>query len=465
MKVMKFGGGCLRNPEYALKVIGIIGSQEKGVAVVVSAIYGITDLLIKGIGDAVSGDEHIYGCIESISRQHRHYVDRLIPGRSLQKKIDMRVAAKIQQIRKLLLGVAYTGEATESVRCHILSYGERLAADILAGILNSNRIKAVSLTAEQIGMITDDRVTDAIVMLKETRDNFKYSLVPLIERGVIPVVTGFFGQTREGKISTFGRNGSDYSAAVLAYGLQAKSLELWKDVDGFMSADPRIIRDSRRIDRMSYKEAAELSYFGARVMHPRTVEPLMESGIGIKILNLHNPADPGTIILSRGVETDRIIKGVTCNRHIARLKIYGPGVGCIPGIISKIGQALSDRQINIFSIITSQTSINLLVDKSDAVSGYQTLKKIREQVIEKVGLEDDVALVAVVGEGLLKTRGVAATVFSAVSRVRVNVEMISAGASEVSSYFIVKDNQVENVIRALHHEFFAPGRCGVSVSG
>jgi aspartate kinase len=457
MKVLKFGGGCLRNPEYVMKVTKIVESEAKPLALVVSAIYGITDLLQKGILEAIRNEKKIQECIKSLKVNHLLFIDHLIHDRSFRKEISTGLDGKIQQIEKLLFGVAYTGEITESVRCQILSYGERLAADILAGILQSHGKTAVSLSAEEIGMITDEKFTNATAMLEETRNNFSHSLIPLMEKGVVPVITGFFGQTREGKISTFGRNGSDYSAAVVAYGLRATSLELWKDADGFMSVDPRIICDSRKIDRLSYKEAAELSYFGAKIMHPRTIEPLMEMGIEMNILNIQNPAKPGTIISPEGFQADTIIKGVTCNRHIALLKIYGPGVGCKPGIISKIGQALSNQQINIFSIITSQTSINLLVDKSDADQGFEVLKMIPEQAIEQVGMEDDVALIAIVGEGMLRKEGVAATVFSAVSGVRVNVEMISAGASEVSSYFIVKNNQAEHVIRALHREFFTIG--------
>ncbi|MCK4943879.1 MAG: aspartate kinase, partial [Candidatus Aminicenantes bacterium] len=253
---------------------------------------------------------------------------------------------------------------------------------------------------------------------------------------------------------TFGRNGSDYSAAVIANAVNAKALELWKDVDGFMSADPGLVRESVKIDCLSYKEAAELSYFGAKLIHPRTMEPVSKKKIPIYIRNLFRPDDRGTVIDSGSYEKSSVLKSVTANRQIAVLRIQGAGVGIKPGIIARVGGTLSHYNINIYSIITSQTCINLLIDKHEACRGFEALNHMREGAIEKVELHDELALVAVVGEGLLKQKGVAADVFSAVSRVKVNIEMISAGASEVAAYFMVHEDDVDKAVTAIHDEFF-----------
>ena len=276
----------------------------------------------------------------------------------------------------------------------------------------------------------------------------------LARKKVAPVITGFFGVTPDGRTATFGRNGTDYSAAVIAWGLRARALEIWKDVEGFMSADPKVVKGAAIIDRLSYSEAAELSYFGAKILHPRTLEPLSGLDIEVRIKNLYDPESPGTEIAPNGRASRDVIKSVTANTKIALLRIRGRGVGIKPGIIGEIGRRLGRDGVNIFSIITAQTCINLLVDRKDARKGYDSLKAIAGGVIESVDLEEDVALIAAVGEGFLARKGLAARIFSAVSRADINVEMISTGASEVAAYFIVDRKDTEKTLLALHKEFF-----------
>ncbi|MHA2320609.1 MAG: aspartate kinase, partial [Candidatus Thorarchaeota archaeon] len=260
--------------------------------------------------------------------------------------------------------------------------------------------------------------------------------------------------TDEGKTSSFGRNGSDYSAAVVAHALNAESVHIWKDVDGFMSADPRIVQDSIRIDTLSYLEAAELSYFGARILHPRTVEPLAGTNVKIFIRNLHSPENSMTIIQPEGHEKGDVIKSVTANDDIAVLRIHGAGVGHKPGIIGEIGRTLSGADINIFSILTSQTSINLLLDSSDSGKSVDALRHLVGGVIERIELKKNVSLIAVVGEGLLTKEGLAARVFTAVAEHGINVEMFAAGASDVAYYFIVDQSDMKTAIQAVHTKFF-----------
>lgn len=295
---------------------------------------------------------------------------------------------------------------------------------------------------------------NATALLPEVRDNLQQNVIPLVEKGIVPVITGYFGRTREGKVTTFGRNGSDYSAAVIAFGVNATHLEVWKDVDGFMSADPKIVQGSKRLDSLSYYEAAELSYFGAKVMHPRTVEPLAEKAIPLSIRNIHGLNNQCTLVSNRSYKRRNIIKSVTYNKEISVIKIKGSGVGYKPGIIAEIGRELFHMGINIFSVITSQTCINLLIDAKDSFKSYKSLNKLAGGVIEKVELEENIALIVVVGGGIQKKRGVAARVFSAVARENINVEMISSGASEVAYYFIVKSHDVRKAINAVHQEFF-----------
>ncbi|MCP2596308.1 aspartate kinase, partial [Candidatus Aminicenantes bacterium AC-335-G13] len=320
--------------------------------------------------------------------------------------------------------------------------------------LTQNGIKATELESEKIKIITDDSFENATVDLKETKLNFEKHVVPLLNKGIIPVITGYYGCTKKGKITTFGRNGSDYSAAVVAYALNSPILEIWKDVDGFMSADPKIVRNAKRITRLSHYEAAELSYFGAKILHPRTVEPLTELKTKIIIRNFYKDGGRGTLILPKGYVKKNIVKSVTFNNEIGVFRIYGPGVGYKPGIIGEIGNLLSQKGINIYSILTSQTCINLLINKRDLEKSHEVLNNLCGGVIEKFVLVRDIALIAVVGEGIKKRKGIAAKVFSAVAKKNINVEMISSGASEVAYYFVVKEKDLKKAVIAIHDEFF-----------
>jgi aspartate kinase len=453
MKIMKFGGGCLKNDESFLRVAKIIASEKDRPFVVVSAIYSMTDLLLESVLNAQKSEKNISGAIGNIKEKHRAIVEKTITDQAVRKEIYPKMETMIEKVGKLLTGISYTGEITPAVRSHVLSYGERLSALILSGVLRSKSMESVLIESDKIGMVTDENLENATVILSEFRNNFRPAVQSLSNNKIIPVITGFFGCTSEGKISTFGRNGSDYSAAVIAFATHASELEIWKDVDGFMSADPKIVKNAHRIERLSYYEAAELSYFGAKILHPRTLEPLMGLDISVRIKNLFDPERWGTEILPEAHEKDDIIKSVTCNRGIAVIRIHGPGVGYKPGIIAQIGHLLSGVGINIYSILTSQTCINLLVDKKDARSSYEAIKEMKGGVIDEINLEKDVTLIAVVGEGLLKKKGLAARIFTAVSKENVNVKMISTGASEVASYFVVHQDDTEKVVNAVHREF------------
>ncbi|MFX0090918.1 MAG: aspartate kinase [Candidatus Hodarchaeota archaeon] len=454
MKVMKIGGGCLKDAANFLRVADVIRSEDEPTIVVVSAISGVTDLLIDAINLALESEKNVSSLIEAIRTIHKEIIEESIRNNSLRQQTLMVLESKIQKLMRLLYGIAYTGEITDSTRASIVSYGERLSSLTMAGILNSQGILAEVKEADIIGIVTDSSFDNATALMPIVKKNLQKSLLPLLNEGYVPVITGYFGCTENGKITTFGRNGTDYSAAVVTCALDAQTLDIWKDVDGFMSADPNLVEGVQRIDQLSFYEAAELSYFGAKILHPRTVEPLVDADIKVYIRNICDPASPGTEISSNGYEKKDIIKSVTYNKDIAVLKIHGPGVGYKPGIIGNIGQQLSMIGINIYSVLTSQTCINLLVDRMDSKKSFDALQKLTGGVIERIVLEDDLALIAVVGEGLRKTKGLAAKVFSAVAEKEVNVEMISSGASEVAYYFIVKEIDLEAAIKAIHSTFF-----------
>jgi len=453
-KVMKFGGGCLKDARSVGRAAAIVCSENPAPAVVVSAVSGVTDLLFAGINEAAKDEKAITGSVREIYDLHLGLVRRTVPDERRRKALVHGIDSRLRKVERLLHGVAYTGEVTPAVRSRILSYGERLAALIFAEVLAGRGVESLALESEKIGLVTDDNLENATVDLKLFKKRFGPMARALALKRVIPVITGFFGTTPEGKTATFGRNGTDYSAAVIAWGLRAGALEIWKDVEGFMSADPKLVKRAAVIDRLSYSEAAELSYFGARILHPRTLEPLAGMDISVRIKNLYDPEGPGTEISPGGYASRDVIKSITSNKQVAMLRIRGRGVGIKPGIIGEVGRRLGSAGVNIFSIITSQTCINLLVDRKDARKGYESLRAMAGGVIESVDLNEDVALIAAVGEGLLARKGLAARIFSAVSRANINIEMISTGASEVAAYFIVDREDTERTIRALHREFF-----------
>jgi aspartate kinase len=454
MIIMKFGGGCLRDGKSYARAAGIIKAHGGWRTIVVSASQGVTDRLVQAIRDGAAGKGTEEQTLSSIREIHRNLADGSIADGEIRAGTSRVLEEKIGRLARLIRAVSLAGEASPSLQAHILSYGERLSAVIFSGALRSAGVPSAAWDSDEIGMVTDETSENATVNLDEFRKNVISRAHLLFRANAVPVITGFFGRTPEGRVSTFGRNGSDYSAAVVAAALDASRLEIWKDVDGFMSADPDLVDRPVHVPRLSWLEAAELSYFGARILHPRTFEPLGSDKTAVIIKSFLDPDKPGTEILARGFETDSVVKSVTCNSRIALLSIYGPGVGIKPGVIGKIGRRLSDRGINIHSVITSQTRINLLVDKEDAGRSLEEIRGMSNGIIQRAELKKDIALIAVVGEGLLRRPGIAARIFSAVSGKGINVEMISTGASEVAAYFIIGKDHTAEAVNAVHDEFF-----------
>jgi aspartate kinase len=307
----------------------------------------------------------------------------------------------------------------------------------------------------KVGLITDGKFGDATANIQRSSRNLHIHLDPLLKEGMIVFVPGFFGVSESGDITTFGRGGSDYSAAVVAAALGAEILEVWKDVPGYMSADPHFVPSARLIPLLSYDEAAELSYFGAKILHPRTVEPLRERRINIAVKNTMNPDAPGSLISFRTPRTRGLIKSVAHDTDIGILKVHASGVGARPGILAFVSGALTETGINIKSVVTSQTCISFLLGQKDLDKGYQALQGMNPRPYRRLVKVRDVALVGIVGEGILRRRGIAARCFTAVAEESVNIEMSSFGPSEVALYFIVRQKDLQKAVEAIHATFFS----------
>ncbi len=455
MRVAKFGGGCLQTAEDFINVVNLLKEdKQEPIVIVVSAINGVTDILNNSIKFALESEGSIPLLVANLKTKHLEIIEQVINNPSLSEKIRKSIEEKLKKLERLLYGVSYIGEVTDSVRALILSQGERLSAVILSGVLTDQGIDAESLESDNIGLLTDCVFDNATANTSVAKSNLQEHIGPLIAEDIMPVITGFFGCNSSGQPTSFGPNGSDYSAAVIAECLDATTLDIWKDVDGFMTADPKITENAVPISDLSYREAAELSYFGAKILHPRTVEPLRGSSIEIRIRNFRDPQGFCTVIQPKGYAKKDVIKSVTCSSDISVLKIHGAGVGYTSGIIGEIGNILASKNVNIYSVITSQTCINLLVASRDVLKSKETLAPLVGGVIERIDVSNDVAIVAVVGEGVLTTKGLAARVFSAVAECGVNVEMFSAGASDVAYYFIVQQDDMNAAIEAVHRSFF-----------
>lgn len=460
MNVIKVGGGCLHGKKTIGRIIDLMAERGRGHVFVVSALHGITDLLIASMDAALADETRIPEIIGQLKTRHLLVARHVIPDRKTLRDCSQDLGKSLSHLERLYYGLNFTREITPRLRDVISSFGERFSAQLLAAALRSRGISATYRLPHKIGLLTDGKFGDATADLAKTARNFKIHLAPLLKPGKILVLPGFFGVSSEGDITTFGRGGSDYAASVVAAALEAEALEIWKDTDGFMSADPRMVSEAELIPVLSYEEAAELAYFGAKILHPRTVEPARKKRKPIRIKNTLRPDGEGSLITSRSPRVGSVIKSVAYDRDIGVLKILASGVGARPGILGQVATTLAEAGINIKSVVTSQTCISLLIARSDLDAGRQALMAIRPRPFRQVTCVEDLALIGIVGDGIQGRPGIAARCFTAVAGCQVNVEMISFGPSRAALYFLVKHRDLLSGISAIHSTFFSSPRCG-----
>jgi len=450
--VLKFGGSNLKKKDDILRIVDVIGKYDDDLVIVVSAFYGVTDMLVKSLEEVKTDEKAIDRITEDLLNLKIETLDEVVDDPAVRDGIFTHLLARIEKLKKYLQGVNFFGDIPAFVNDTILSYGEQLSSLMLAGILRYLNIDAVEILPEKLGLITDGEYSNATVDFDMATDKVSAS----VKGKKVVIVPGFYGVSNEGKVTLLGRGGSDYSAAAIAKCLNAKSLDLFKDVDGFLTGDPRYVENPRRIKSLSYMESAELSYFGAKILHPRTVEPLRESGIPIRIFNIASVEElnnPLTTVENKANIHDDVIKSVTFSDEIGILKLKGPGVGYKPGILSKVSSAMDHEGINIKSVITSQTTINILIETSYLKRSKKLVEKLDMHAISEVVAEDDISVIAAVGHGITEKVGLAARIFAAVSQKGINIEIISVGASPVAAYFIVKKTDRAATIRAIHDEY------------
>jgi aspartate kinase len=465
MKVLKFGGASLKNGDSLKQICRIIASTDSPKTIVLSAFNSVTDKLndlLNNILHKHFNENHISGFINNLKKNHLSFLKQALSSSPIRPETYRLIDQQCSKLEKLFYGLSCINEITERSRDLILSFGERFSVVVTAEVLYYLGVNSKPLEADKIGLITDGYFGRASAVLPIARHNIRKHVLPLIKRDVIPIITGYFGCDVMERTTTFGRGGSDYSAAVVAYALDANILEIWKDVDGFMSVNPDIIPSARLIENLSYKEAAELAYFGSTILHPRTVEPVLLKNIPIVIRNTFAPSKKGTMIYNHPLRQTRKtpIKGITYETDIGLIKVhgYGAGFGYKSEVIHEITRRLLEKKINIKTIVSAPTGIGLVLGKEDFDTGYSTLNQTTIKLVSGFEKVRNQALIGLVGEGLTKNKGLAGQVFQAVSKNGVNIEMISAGASSAAGYFIIDRKNLRKTIAILYQEFFGKNR-------
>ena len=451
--VVKFGGSNLKCKEDIGRVIRVVKNYKQPVVIVVSAFFGVTNYLIESLEKARHNEQVAKIVTNYLFNLKKETLELHIVDPDYRNRILLEISGLLDELEKYLQGIALTGDASPALEDHVLAFGERISAVFLNGILNNSGIDAKVVFPEAIGLITDGEFGNASVDFVKSTKKVRESLAG----DFVYVIPGFYGLSSEGKTTLLGRGGTDYSAAAIARCIGASSLDIWKDVNGFLSGDPKIVDNPVQIQKLTYDEAAELAYFGAKILHPRTVEPLSDPHIPIRIFNIYgvlNVHEPLSVVSAEKIVSKGIIKSVTYSDDFGILKIKGSGVGGKPGILAKVTTALLTANINISSVLTSQTTINILIFKKDLSTAYAVVSVIDPPVAGQLQIVEDITVIAAVGNGIAENFGVAARIFTALAKNEINVLMSCSGASLIVSYFLVGINDRTQAVKAIHQEFF-----------
>ncbi|MDW8169394.1 MAG: aspartate kinase [Acidobacteriota bacterium] len=461
MIVMKFGGTSVEGAENLRRVAEIIAAHRKRrPIVVVSAMAGITDLLLAAAYSAAARRDHeMPKKLRAFHDRHAQAISAAITEAKTRARLLALTDRFTEELTRILTGMSCLGEATPRALDAVVSFGERLLVEILAGVLSERGVRAKALNAQRF-IITDDRFGAATPLKDLTYRKCRRAILPLVKRGVIPVITGFLSSTREGIPTTLGRGGSDYSAALIGAAVGAREIWIYTDVDGIMTADPKIVPEGRSLTELSYREVAELAYFGAKVVHPKTVFPAIERGIPLLIKNTFNPAFPGTRVVPRTIPSNPIVKAITSIGPLTLVTVEGAGMLGVPEITARVFDTLAREGINVLLIsqASSQQSICFVVQQKDAERVRRALeeefaRERRQGDINQIEKQNGVAIVAAVGEGMRGTPGVAGRLFSALGREGINIIAIAQGSSERNISFVVSERDRASAVRAIHREF------------
>jgi aspartate kinase len=439
--VMKFGGTSVADAAAFENVARIVASERDARVVVVSAMSGVTDSLLAATNITA---------LENVFERHRAAAHELLDASRATAFID-RLREAEDQIAALLQSLAQNPAEHKSLKDAIVSFGETLSSTLLAEVLNQKGINARQVDARRC-IITDDEFNGAAPLMAETVAQTKSELVPVLESGVAPVLGGFIGSTRTGVTTTLGRGGSDYTAALIGAVLNVSEIQIWTDVTGVLTADPRVVPEAQTVERLSYGEAAELAYFGAKVLHPKTIQPAIEHAIPVRICNSRAPHERGTLVGPESEATPRTIKAIAHKTGVTTLQITSARMLGAYGFLRALFEVFERHRTVVDVVTTSEVSVSLSLD--DATSLPPIVAEL--EVFGTVRVEKGRAIICVVGEGLRGTPGIAARVFSTISDI--NVTLISQGASSINFTFAIEEERVKEAVTRLHEDFFGTTR-------
>jgi aspartate kinase len=455
--LMKFGGTSVADSESVARVVDIIEEHHRighELAVVVSAQRGATDQLIATANEISNSRSSatIDPLIQSLRQRHEKVLAEV--ARDQAKEVGKLIEERLCDLENILHAVHNLRELTPRSLDYITTYGERLNSLVICAAFQQRGIPSMVMDGCEAGILTTPQHGEAMA-LPESEGRIRSRVEPLLTESV-PVIMGFMGCTERGIITTLGRSGSDYSAAIVGAGIDADEIWIWTDVDGIMTSDPRLIDDARVLPTISYLEVMELSYFGAKVMHPRSIEPAMKKNILVRVKNTFNPSHPGTTIVRHEKWDSRVVKALTYINKVALINICGAQMIGRPGVAKAIFSALADREVNVMMISqgSSEANISLIVDESQAALALDALTPLsRQGLVREVTSNRDVSAVAVVGSGMAGAKGTGGRIFTALGEGGVNVMMISQGSSEANISFIVREEDGPKAVRILHDEF------------
>lgn len=457
---MKFGGTSLEDGEKIKNAAKIVKSYLDGneVIVVCSAMAGVTDKLFSLVDKASKGRvRDVEILLKEISEKHLIALSEGIEDNAVRDEVRRMSEELIEELKRAVTSILYLREATPRSRDYVVSFGERLSTRIMWGALTDIGVNCKYLDGGDAGIVTDSNFGEACPLMEITKLEVKRRVGSLIDKGVTPVITGYIAVNEEGVITTLGRGGSDYTATILGQCLEADEVWLWSDVDGLMTADPKIVKNSHVLSTISFNEAIEMAIFGAKGLHPRALEPAMKADIKVRIKNTFNPSAPGTLVISKPEKSGAVVKAVLLVKDVAMLSIRGASMVGKPGTVAKILETLAKEKINVMMISqsVSESSVSLVIKRnalSRALSKIETAL-LGSGLVEDIESEDDVSVVAVVGEGMKGTPGVASKVFGAVAKRGINIRMIAQGSSELNISFVVKEEDGPEAVRAIHEEY------------
>ncbi len=454
---MKFGGTSVADAGSVSRVVEIVSRSHNAgneVAVVVSAQRGVTDQLIAIASElAKSPDPSAIGpFINSLRLRHGKVL--IESAEDYADEVGLLLEEQLCNLENILSAVHNLRELTPRSRDYIITYGERLNSLVVSAALRQKGIPSCVMDGCEAGILTTAQHGESMA-LPESEGRIRSRILPALT-GNVPVIMGFMGCTEKGIVTTLGRSGSDYSAAILGAAIDADEILIWTDVDGIMTSDPRLIPDARVLSTISYLEVMELSYFGAKVMHPRSIEPAMRKDITVRVKNTFNPDYPGTAIVRDEKRDNRVVKALTYIEKVALVTICGAQMIGRPGVAKAIFTLLADREINIMMISqgSSEANISLVIDEAQLDAATEALSTlVRQGMVRQVSSNREVCAVAVVGAGMAGARGAGGRIFTALGNGGVNVMMISQGSSEVNISFVVTQEDGPKAMRILHDEF------------